>query len=38
MRGLSGKDVCATDKQAVRVDRLKRMLDEDSDLLLRLAQ
>ena len=28
----------ATDKRAVRVDRLKRMLDEDSDLLQRLAQ
>ncbi len=28
----------ATDKQAVRVERLKRMLDEDSDLLQRLAE
>ena len=28
----------ASDKQSVRVNRLKRMLEEDSDLLQRLAQ
>lgn len=28
----------ASDKQSVRVQRLKRMLDGDSDLLQRLAQ
>ena len=28
----------ASDKQSVRVKRLKRMLDEDSDLLQRLAK